>query len=878
MHRKKRDPLSIKNMVFLLFLAVMALTIGGIGTMVYVRWSSSAVRATDDMASTVSRNIQEQINNFMRASWQAINTSHAMLSRQIVPLDNDILRDRFFSSALSTWDSSIYSISFGAADGRYYGARRNAEGKLEIIYCDSRTGGRVWYYTANDQMAATEKVLETGQYDPRTRIWYTAAVEKGQAVYSPVYSHYIMDDLVITAARPLFDENGTLLGVLGVHVLLNRINEHLIGSMAHTGGQAVLVERESGLLVANSLGLENFSNAVDGLVMRTHINGVPNKTFAEVYTTGKPKELREFRISTMPYQLPGIDWLVITALPRKLLFSDVQQTIVITILWSLMALGAGLIIYHRLTSRLMQPLTKLLEVSKALADGDLTQRMPLTRKDEIGGIAESMNNLADAMHNLINNLEQQVQERTEDLEASKGQLELLLNSTAEGIYGIDISGNCTFCNQSAVQLLGYASTDQLLGKPIHEVIHHSNKFGTPISRSSCKIFQAIHEGRGFGAEDEVFWRMDGSCFEVAYYAFPQIRNGKVVGGVVSFMDITERKTRENQIAYLGSHDSLTGLFNRRFLEEQLRRLDSEENLPLSLIFADLNGLKLVNDIFGHNEGDNLLCQAAEVLKTASRGGDVVARIGGDEFILLLPNTDQVQTRMTISLIHAHLASLRSQGSICSMALGYETRHSRQMSFTELMANAENSMYRDKLANRKVVEHSMLNTLQEMLYARSPQEEQHAKEVCILAQKLGSSLHLAEAELATLKRAAMLHDIGKVSMNPDLLGNEKLNEDEQTTMQQHTVVGYRLLNLFDDTLLIAEIVYSHHERWDGKGYPRGLAGTEIPLLSRIIAIAEVYARVQARTGSEHVASEEIRRNSGTWFDPMLTTRFLELVSG
>ena len=108
------------------------------------------------------------------------------------------------------------------------------------------------------------------------------------------------------------------------------------------------------------------------------------------------------------------------------------------------------------------------------------------------------------------------------------------------------------------------------------------------------------------AKDEVFWRADGTSFAAEYYSYPQLKDGKVIGAVVTFMDITERKKAEEKIRYISFHDSLTGLYNRTFFEEELKRLDTERNLPISIIMGDMNGLKLTNDIFGHTAGDMLL--------------------------------------------------------------------------------------------------------------------------------------------------------------------------------------------------------------------------------------------------------------------------------
>mgnify|MGYP003777994227 CR=1 FL=1 len=169
------------------------------------------------------------------------------------------------------------------------------------------------------------------------------------------------------------------------------------------------------------------------------------------------------------------------------------------------------------------------------------------------------------------------------LQASKDQLQLLLDSTYEGIYGLDTEGNCTFCNKSCLHLLRYEHHDQLVGKNIHRLIHHRRKDGTPIPVEECKIISSVLQGRGLHVDDAIMWRSDGTHFDAEYFAYPQIKDGEIVGAVVAFMDITERRRSEKEINYLMYHDSLTGLYNRRFFEEELDRTDVAANLPISII-------------------------------------------------------------------------------------------------------------------------------------------------------------------------------------------------------------------------------------------------------------------------------------------------------
>ena len=474
-------------------------------------------------------------------------------------------------------------------------------------------------------------------------------------------------------------------------------------------------------------------------------------------------------------------------------------------------------------------------------------------------------------------LNKSIQQLTE----SKEDLDLILNSSAEAIYGVDLAGNCTFCNRSCLTMLGYGDQAELLGKNMHESIHHKKHDGSHMPAEACKILEAVNQGKGTHADDEVFWRADGTSFAVEYFSYPQVKNGDVIGAVITFMDISDRKQKEAEIQYLNCYDTLTGLKNRRCFEQDRAKIDHPKNLPLSVIFADINGLKMINDIFGHSSGDLLLRKSSEILARICRPNDLIARFGGDEFVMLLPNTTEKKAAEMVDSIGSQFARTNIDAVNLSISLGLDTKHRAEQSLEKVMENAENNMYKDKIINRKTVNRDIIDTLIDALHTRNPGEKRHSVSVSALCFDMGSALDLPETEISKLSRAGYLHDIGKTVLDESIVKKEVLSEEEIEIMQQHTVAGYRILNLFDDTLDLAEYIYGHHERWDGSGYPRGLKGEQSPLISRIIAITETYDRVLSRgdaftRGQRNAALEVIRRGAGTQFDPKLAEVFVRMM--
>lgn len=465
-----------------------------------------------------------------------------------------------------------------------------------------------------------------------------------------------------------------------------------------------------------------------------------------------------------------------------------------------------------------------------------------------------------------------------ELQENKDKLQLILDSAAEGIYGIDKNGICTFCNTRCVEMLGYNDYTELIGKNMHEMTHHRNKNGSLIPADRCKIYQTLITGEGTHAEDEVFYRADGTMFDVEYFSYPQFQNGELVGAVVTFMDITERKKSEEDIKYLSYHDSLTGLYNRMFFEEELKRLNTKRNLPLSIIMGDVNGLKLTNDVFGHTFGDMLLKKAAETLRTQCRADDIISRIGGDEFVILLPKTEKEEAESIMKRIQDAFSKEKIAALRGSMAMGCDTKFLMDQDIIHVLKNAENKMYMQKTLNRSSIDEEFINTIMETLYARSPKEKEHSEIVSEMCVATGKEIGLSDSELRKLKEAGRFHDIGKIILDDGLLNkNIPLSPKEKKEMRMHCLTGFRILNSFEGTVDLAESILAHHERWDGSGYPKGLKGVEIPLLARIIAVAEAYDAMTGKKGkTPEEAVHDLKELAGSKFDPEVVSAFIKAI--
>lgn len=460
----------------------------------------------------------------------------------------------------------------------------------------------------------------------------------------------------------------------------------------------------------------------------------------------------------------------------------------------------------------------------------------------------------------------------------RNELKNILDTVGEGVFGVDTDGKCIFCNDCCLNILSYQDESDLIGKDMFGLVYGKEKDGSLMDRAECDIDRTILSGEKTNAEDKVFWRADNKSFQVEFFSQPMYKGDQICGAVITFTDISERKKNEEKLHYLCHHDTLTGLINRERLRIEMQYLDEEEYLPLSVVYCDLNSLKLTNDIFGHEEGDNLIRTAADVLASVSRKHDIIARIGGDEFVWLLPNTDSIAAKKIMDRVKNRLSHRNASVLTCSMAMGTSTRVHLDEGLDQTLENAENEMYLEKSAERNSYETDTLRNMIDRLHESSPYDKSHSENVSLLCEKMGVALRWPKDKIRILKDAGYYHDIGKIVMMRNASSKVcPMPSMKSAEMNQHPIIGFRIMNLFSNTQDLAESIYYHHERWDGTGYPKGLKGAEIPVNSRIIAIAEQYDHLvnslTEKPESKEKALMKIQLSSGTKFDPMLAELFV-----
>lgn len=329
-------------------------------------------------------------------------------------------------------------------------------------------------------------------------------------------------------------------------------------------------------------------------------------------------------------------------------------------------------------------------------------------------------------------------------------------------------------------------------------------------------------------------------------------------------------------------DKLTGLYNKDFFEEELLRLDTKRQLPISIIIGDLNGLKLINDAFGHRMGDNALEKIAEIMKDAFRKEDIISRVGGDEFIVLLPKTTEETALAIVRRMKEDFENNPLDFLKLSMSFGTSTKVTTKENIKDIMRKSEEKMYFNKLTESKEAKINMVKYLKDKLDDITFESKQHLENLTTLSLMMARELDLSDVEQRELKLLCEYHDIGKVGIPVDVLHKkDPLTIEEWNQIKRHSEIGYHIMKSTSNGISIEELILNHHERWDGNGYPGLLKGDKIPITVRIFAIVDAYeAMINYRPYKDKKSNldalTEIENNAGKQFDPHIAKLFIKLM--
>ncbi len=449
---------------------------------------------------------------------------------------------------------------------------------------------------------------------------------------------------------------------------------------------------------------------------------------------------------------------------------------------------------------------------------------------------------------------------------------VIFDNVCDGLFLLDIEDDNTFkytiVNKKYQNLTGI-SQEEFEGQIPSELFEEETaNFLTRMFIKCCEIGDCV--------EYEEIFDLPGDVRTYLTVIYPVLEKGQPVKIVGSSRDITERKQMEKSL-----YDDLTGFCTRSHMEKEMKRLDTFRQLPISLMMAELNGLKLINEIYGFDLGDEALKKVAEILEKSCRKEDIISRWGDDDFALLLlqaagQETRNVCRRITDNLIECYVGSVP-----VTLSLGIGVKASVDMDIKETLLDAREDMYKNKEVKDREVKDAILDSALKTLEAKSHEDSGHRDRMKKTATKLGEDFGLSQAELSRLETLVDFHDIGEVMIPGEILTREgTLNDEDWQQIKEHPIKSQKIVlaSKIEEYVEVADEIVAHHEWWNGKGYPQGLKGENIPLLARILAVADAYeAMSSGRPYKDKMSKEEIieefKSCAGAQFDPRLVDLFL-----
>ena len=492
---------------------------------------------------------------------------------------------------------------------------------------------------------------------------------------------------------------------------------------------------------------------------------------------------------------------------------------------------------------------------------------------EINLLEELTGDISLGIEKIIN--EQRRQESERKLKISEKRYRQLFENSPVGIFKTISTGKVEMINPHLSKILGFDS--------ISATITHYNDLEEELYVSPKRREQFISKIRKEGMVNNFVYQAYDKQKNILWLEMNAKISKKHKDGSFEIdgfcWDITERRQSEEKIKYMGFHDKLTGLYNRAFLEEEIKRVDTPRQHPISIIMGDLNNLKLINDTYGHQIGDQLIKRAAEMINNSCREEDIIARWGGDEFVVLLPQTAVKESEVIIKRINQQIEQEEGELAV-SISLGTASKTGTEQDLMSVLSKAEDRMYKNKIASRKSARSSVLSAFLTSLKEKSSETEEHVQRMSKMAKRFGEKVGLSNSEQDRLYLLTQMHDIGKIAVSEEILNKPgKLNEEEWEIIKKHTETGFRITSNFEDFAHISHEILHHHERWDGSGYPEGLTGEEIPLLSRMLTIIDSYdvmisGRPYKKAVTEEEAAAELKSCADSQFDPDLVDKFID----
>lgn len=797
------------------------------------------------------------------------------------------ISDQLMKVTMGSWLSACYQI-IESSEIYIQGNLENREGIRKYLaeqLMGNTTFSSLYYGTEKNQFITGGPWVPTVEFNVKDRPWYIKAVKERRVVVTDPFLNASGDAWIVSIAMPVMTQEGHVIGVVGGDVPLSTIDGQVENTFS-AKGEAVVFVRVNGEVITRKKAEE-----LPPLVVSLK-NEYLKSVSAHPSEKGRTAAVRiEGKKGFFSYQQIGQDDLVVLRFSPIAAYgySTIQLINTLLILLGSM-IGFYFLCIGLQKKHIAMPLAYLEHsIDRIDISRDMSYRILIGTGHGFESLAEKINGLLSEIQRDIQKIhedKEEIQSLNEEMEASLEQLiatdqelqsqklsfEALFRNSSSGIVLVDGFSRIMDCN-SHFEILSGCSLADVQNKSIGDLLSlwiPNSDISELFAQKDIPPPPVVETALIAYADQEVV---------VSIQTVPLQDNNWERGGYLIFTDITQKSLQMKEMAYVSTHDSHTGLFNRDYFNQMIEIYSDNYHKPISIIIADLNGLKLMNDAFGQKKGDELLLVTAEIIRGACRHQDIVCRIGGDEFAILLPDTN-IEVAESIAKRIICLVEQTSCGDLqLSISVGWAETSLPKITLQDAIKSAEDFLYQRKLTESPSVRGKTMHAIIKSLHEKSEREAMHSRRVRDLCQKFGECLQLSEREQIELTAMGHLHDLGKIGIDEKILNKPGvLTEEEYAEMKRHPEIGYRILSAINEMSDIANCILAHHERWDGKGYPLGLKGSEIPYLAQVVSVIDSFDAMTSNRTYRNALSEadalmELQRCAGTQFSPQVVTDFI-----
>ena len=721
-----------------------------------------------------------------------------------------------------------------------------------------------FYYGRPDQSYVLTADFEVPEgFNITERPWYQKALSEGDMAYTDVYIDAVEDYPIISIVLPIYNNSQTL-GVLGVDIAVGPMTLFINNVIDENVGFAFVLDIEGHIIAHSAIddsetlaSYQSYDIPFDDLKGSDGITDTI-KIFGE-----RGKIAYEY--------VENSDFVFGIFMTNREINQNVFTLTIVGISLILIILVVIVVVINVYSHMIEKPLNALIsDIEQINISTHPEYRLESDQKSGFREARLVINRLIDVSASY----QTQLKKSLDKLAYENQKFKFLLDSSPDLVFVIDTN---------LIYQEVYGDTVRVLGIPENKIIGktHRQIFGNRFYREREKQYRRALKG------ETVLYSWTSHYEKQTYYfetvISPIFNKDKTIIGVVGVSrDITEQENRYKEMLYVSTHDYLTDLYNRKIYDEKLNQMKKDKDFPFALINMDLNGLKLINDAYGHHDGDLAIKKTAELLMKSAKKSYMVSRVGGDEFTVIIPQASKRDVTAFIHKLKANFKDEKIHFMDLSIAVGYCISNDDSMTIDEIKKLAENDMYKEKILEKERYKNHAVSAINESLKHKIDYHKKHIERVIEYAKRFGNILQFNKEEQLVIEKAAEFYDIGKIALPDEILFKKgTLTQEEFDIVKTHTNVGYNLLKSAQNYSDIAIYAKTHHERYDGTGYPDGLEAEEIPYISRVLSVIESFVamtseRPYRKKKSIEEAKKELIELKHKQFDPKIVSLFIEKI--